>query len=103
MGGSTLALDTILSATFFFSVKWSSDLQSNKARDLLRFLLCRLYDEGRGQLVNTQLTLAQKTKTPELKTEKPFEQTLYLVTFGEPTPAMRSVIDAARTIAARAM
>src|SRR5882724_10334624 len=66
MGGSVIALDTILSATFFFSVKWSSDLQSNKSRDLLRFLLCRLYDEGRGQLVNAQLTLAQTTLAKKL-------------------------------------
>jgi DNA-binding Lrp family transcriptional regulator len=66
MGSGVLALDTILSATFYFSVKWSSDLQSNKARDLLRFLLCRLYDEGRGQLVNAQLTLAQTTLAKKL-------------------------------------
>ena len=66
MGSGVLALDNILSATFYFSVKWSSDLQSNKARDLLRFLLCRLYDEGRGQLVNTQLTLAQTTLAQKL-------------------------------------
>jgi DNA-binding Lrp family transcriptional regulator len=66
MGNGRLALDTILSATFYFSVKWSSGLQSNKARDLLRFLLCRLYDEGRGQLVNTQLTLAQTTLAKKL-------------------------------------
>lgn len=66
MGGSAIALDNILSAAFYFSVKWSSDLQSNKARDLLRFLLCRLYDEGRGQLVNSQLTLAQTTLARKL-------------------------------------
>lgn len=66
MGGGTLALDTILSATFYFTPKWSAGLQSNRARDLLRFLLCRLYDTGRGQLVNTQLTLAQTTVAQKL-------------------------------------
>jgi phosphate transport system substrate-binding protein len=65
--------------------------------------LIQIVNQELGAIGIAQLTLAQKTKTPELKTEKPFEQTLYLVTFGEPTPAMRSVIDAARTIAARAM
>ncbi len=65
--------------------------------------LIQIVNQELGAIGFAQLTLAQKTKTPELKTEKPFEQTLYLVTFGEPTPAMRSVIDAARTIAARAM
>jgi hypothetical protein len=39
----------------------------------------------------------------ELATDKPLEHVLYLVSLGEPTPAMRSVIDAARTVAARAM
>jgi Mn-dependent DtxR family transcriptional regulator len=33
---------------------------------VLRFLVCRLYDEGRGQLVNTQLTLAQTTLSKKL-------------------------------------
>jgi phosphate transport system substrate-binding protein len=48
-----------------------------------------------------QLALVQKMKMPEIKTEKSFEQALFLVTFGEPTPAMRAVIDAARTIATK--
>ena len=42
-------------------------------------------------------------KSPELKTDKPFEQVLYLVTFGDLTPAMKSVIDAAKAIAARSL
>src|SRR5882724_3349971 len=66
MGNGTLALDTILSASFHFVVKWSPGLDRNKSRDLLRFLLCRLYDEGRGQLVNAQLTLAQTTLAKKL-------------------------------------
>ena len=61
MSGGTLTLDNILSAAFHFTIKWSSDLQSNKARDLLRFLVSRLYDEGQGQLMNAQITLAQTT------------------------------------------
>jgi hypothetical protein len=66
MGGGVLALDTILSASFHFVVKWSPELDRNKSRDLLRFLLCRLYDQGRGQLVNAQLTLAQTTLARKL-------------------------------------
>jgi len=64
MGG--VALDTILSASFHFVVKWSPELDRTKSRDLLRFLLCRLYDQGRGQLVNTQLVLAQTTLARKL-------------------------------------
>src|SRR5215831_14622645 len=66
MGGGVLALDTILSASFHFVVKWSPELDRNKSRDLLRFVLIRLYDAGRGQLVNTQLTLAQTTLAQKL-------------------------------------
>jgi DNA-binding Lrp family transcriptional regulator len=66
MGGGVLALDTILSATDFFSTKWSQGIESNKAGRVLRFLLCRLYDEGRGQLVNARLTLAQTTLSKKL-------------------------------------
>ena len=66
MGSGVLALDTILSATDFFSTKWSQGIESNKAGRVLRFLLCRLYDEGRGQLVNARLTLAQTTLAKKL-------------------------------------
>jgi phosphate transport system substrate-binding protein len=43
-----------------------------------------------------QLSLAKQKGLPEIVTEKPVEQTLGLITFGEPTPAMKAVIDAAR-------
>jgi hypothetical protein len=66
MGGSTLALDNILSAAFFFVGKWSPDLARNRSRDLLRFVLCRLYDQGRGKLLGTHLTLAQGTLAQKL-------------------------------------
>jgi hypothetical protein len=38
---------------------------------------------------------------PEVATERPIEQELALVTFGDPTPAMQAVIDAARRVAAK--
>jgi phosphate transport system substrate-binding protein len=63
--------------------------------------LIQVVGQERGAIGFAQLALVQKMKSPELKTDQPFEQVLYLVTFGEPTPAMRSVIDAARAIAAR--
>jgi phosphate transport system substrate-binding protein len=50
-----------------------------------------------------QLSLARQKGLPEIVTERPVEQTLSLITLGEPTPAMRSVIDAARTAASEAM
>ena len=39
----------------------------------------------------------------ELVTEHPIEQTLSLVTHGDPTPAMKAVIDAARRAAEKVM
>src|SRR5215203_5738536 len=76
MSGDILALDSILSATFHFTTTWSSHLQSNKARDLLRYVVCRLYDEGRGQLMNTQLTLAQTTLARKLSISRQWVGTL---------------------------
>jgi hypothetical protein len=76
MGSGVLALDTVLSATFHFTTKWSSQLQSNKARDLLRYVVCRLYDEGRGQLMNTQLSLAQTTLARKLGISRQWVGTL---------------------------
>jgi hypothetical protein len=66
MGGRVLALDVVLSAVFFFAGKWTPALKRNQSRDLLRFLLCRLYDQSRGQLVNGHVTLAQGTLARKL-------------------------------------
>jgi MarR family protein len=66
MGSGSLTLDTVLSATFHFVTKWSPGLKRNQSRDLLRYLVCRLYDQGRGQLMNAQLSLAQTTLARKL-------------------------------------
>jgi len=66
MGRGVLTLDQIWSATSTFTVRWSEGLESNKAHRVLHYLLCRLYDEGRGQLVNARLTLAKTTLSKKL-------------------------------------
>jgi ABC-type phosphate transport system substrate-binding protein len=43
-----------------------------------------------------QLSLAKQKGLPEVVTEKPVEQSLSLITLGEPTASMKAVIDAAR-------
>ena len=43
-----------------------TELARNRSRDLLRFVLCRLYDQGRGKLQGTHLTLAQGTLARKL-------------------------------------
>jgi ABC-type phosphate transport system substrate-binding protein len=45
-----------------------------------------------------QLLVIKQRGIPELATERPIEQELALVTFGDPTPAMQAVIDAARRV-----
>jgi hypothetical protein len=66
MGRNALALDTVLSAVFGFVGKWSPDLQHNRAPYVLRYLLCRLYDQSRGQLMSSQIILAQSTVARKL-------------------------------------
>jgi ABC-type phosphate transport system substrate-binding protein len=50
-----------------------------------------------------QLALAKQKGLPEIVTEKPVEQTLSLITLGEPTTAMKAVIDAARAAIEKTM
>lgn len=66
MGGRVLSLDTVLSAAFHFVRQWSPGLERNQSRDLLHFVLCRLYDAGRGKLVHAHVTLAQGTLARKL-------------------------------------
>ena len=46
-----------------------------------------------------QLLLLQRHNLPEITIDRPIEQQLNLVTLGEPTPAMKAVIKAARDVA----
>jgi phosphate transport system substrate-binding protein len=55
-----------------------------------------------GALGLSQLGIVAKSTAHELKTEHPIVQRLALVTLGDPTPAMRQVIDAARKVMANA-
>jgi phosphate transport system substrate-binding protein len=50
-----------------------------------------------------QLALAKQKGLPEIVTDKPVEQTLSLITLGEPTAAMQAVIDAARAVHEKTM
>ncbi len=50
-----------------------------------------------------QLLLIKQRGIPEVATDAPIEQQLSLVTFGDPTPAMQAVIDAARRAVRKSM
>jgi hypothetical protein len=52
-----------------------------------------------GALGLAQFNLVQRFNLPELQLEQDLAQELALVTLGEPTPALRAVIDAIRAAA----
>lgn len=63
------------------------------------FQLVQVMEQEPGIIGFAQLTLVQQRGIPEIVTDRPLETTLSFVTLGEPTPAMRAVIDAAHRIA----
>jgi phosphate transport system substrate-binding protein len=63
--------------------------------------ILKVVEQEPGAIGIAQLSLLQKTKLPELASEKPIEQQLNLVSKDEPNAAMKAVIDAARKVAAR--
>ena len=65
--------------------------------------LVQVIEQEPGALGFAQLALTKQRGLPELATEAPIEQTLSLVTFGDPTPAMKAVIDASRRAAEKVM
>jgi ABC-type phosphate transport system substrate-binding protein len=65
--------------------------------------LVQVIEQEPGAIGFAQLALVKQRGLIEIATESPLEQTLSLVTFGDPTPAMKEVIDAARKIAEKSM
>ena len=52
-----------------------------------------------GAIGVAQLNLVRKAGLPEVETDQPVEQRLSIVTMGDPSPAVRRLIDAARMVA----
>jgi phosphate transport system substrate-binding protein len=65
--------------------------------------LIQIVEQEQNSLGIAQLSLARQKGLPEVVTEKPIEQSLSLITLGEPTPAMKAVIDAARAAVEKSM
>jgi ABC-type phosphate transport system substrate-binding protein len=65
--------------------------------------LVQVVEQEPGALGFAQLALVKQRELPELTTDKPVEQVLSLVTVRDPTPAMRSVINAIKAIAEKEM
>jgi Crp-like helix-turn-helix protein len=66
MGSRALALDNILSATFFFAGKWTPALKRNQSRDLLRHVLCRLHGASKGDLFHARIRASHANLGAEL-------------------------------------
>jgi len=58
--------------------------------------LVSIMEQSPDALGMAQLSLTKQKGLPEIVTDRTIEQSLNLVTFGKPTPAMKSVIEAAR-------
>jgi len=65
--------------------------------------LVQVVEQEAGALGFSQLALLKQRELPELVTDKPIEQVLSLVTFGEPTAAMLSVVNAAKSLSEEEM
>jgi phosphate transport system substrate-binding protein len=65
--------------------------------------LVQVVEQEPGIIGFAQLALAKQRGLPELITEQPIEQTLSLITYGDPSAAMKAVIDAARRAAEKLM
>jgi phosphate transport system substrate-binding protein len=65
--------------------------------------LVQVMEQEPGVLGFAQLSLVKQRGIPEIVTDRPLETTLSLVTLDEPTPALRTVIEAARRIVNKAM
>ena len=65
--------------------------------------LVQVIEQEPGVIGFAQLALTKQRRLPELITEQPIEQTLSIITFGDPTPAMNDVIQAARRAAEKMM
>jgi phosphate transport system substrate-binding protein len=63
--------------------------------------LVQVVEQEPGAIGFAQLALIQQRDGLELQTDKPIDQVLYYATLGEPTPAIKSLIDATRKIADR--
>jgi phosphate transport system substrate-binding protein len=65
--------------------------------------LIQIVEQEPGAIGFAQLALTKSKGLPELVTEQPVEQELSIVTLGDPTPAMKDVIQAARRVAEKTM
>ena len=65
--------------------------------------LVRIVDQEPGAIGFAQLALVRERRMTELQTDRPLEQVLSYVTFGEPSATVRALIEATQKVAGRTM
>jgi hypothetical protein len=66
MGGSALALDTVLSSLWWALGKWTPELTRNRSDRLLRLLTLKLHGASRGDLFHARIQASQEGLAHEL-------------------------------------
>ena len=66
MGGSVLALDTVLSSLWWALGKWTPALTRNRSDRLLRLLTLKLHGASRGDLFHAHIQASQEGLAHEL-------------------------------------
>jgi DNA-binding Lrp family transcriptional regulator len=61
-----LTLDTLISATAFFSGRWSPALKRNQSGETLRLILCKLYGASRGSLFHARMRCSHEALADSL-------------------------------------
>jgi phosphate transport system substrate-binding protein len=61
----------------------------------------KVVEQEEGALGIAQVSLVKAARLSELETDKPIEQRLFLVTRGQPTAAIQSVLEAAKLVASK--
>jgi phosphate transport system substrate-binding protein len=95
-GGVTVAVESVLLKGNRVSAPRTIYLKSG-------LQVVRVVEQEPNAIAFAQLSLVKTRAIPEIQTEKPIEQVLSLVTLGQPSPAMLSVIDSMRNVAAKLM
>ena len=110
LGGPDLPIRLALAAGGGIVAVVETELLGGQRPDLKNMIsvntpvqLVQVMEQEPGVLGFAQLSLVKQRGIPEIATDRPLETTLNLVTLGEPTPAMRAVIDAARRIVNKTM
>lgn len=106
LGGPDLTIRPVLvgegggvTATVQATLLDKQPITADAIRVRIQQQVLKIVEQEPGAIGISQVGLIQDSRLPEVKTDEPLEQILSLVTFGAPTAAEKSVIDALRGVA----